>query len=570
MRARPRLARTSIAIAAAAAAAIAAWQLWISPFGIARRARFHLGRAQAHLASREIQQARGDLRAALRLQPGNGARKELAALELEGGNWELAFIELKSSTELHPEDPDGWIRLARLMVDRGWIEAPEAALDRALEAAPRQADAHAQRAELRFRLGRYHGARADADAALASATQGSDAARSAHRTLERVALRTGSTAGATAGADTPPPAAPRHLRAETQIDVGSLSSWSREEWPGRLGEMREQLQGFLGEKRWGDAQRLIDIAKRSFPGAVFAPYLAGILEFTRGDLDAAERHLAEALALAPRNPTVAAALARTWSLRKESSFAGDQLMKIAERDHSFAFVRYLAARAYVEARDPIHAETALRRGLSLQPDSPVPYQHLADYYFGLDRAPEALDICEQGLGRFPHAVALRMILAQISSSAGRTAEAIRAYEAVLEERPDQDVVEYRLAMLLASRDNDPAALQRMAQVHRDLQADQPSDPLLDDVLGWLHYRVGDRRARALLETAVQVAPGEPRPHFHLAAVYARERKPERARSELQAALASGRAFPERLEAMRLLRENQSPGSANTSIAPAGN
>jgi len=57
----------------------------------------------------------------------------------------------------------------------------------------------------------------------------------------------------------------------------------------------------------------------------------------------------------------------------------------------------MAACAYIEARDPIRAEAALRSGLSLQPDSPIPYQHLTDYYFGLDRAAEALEIARQDL-----------------------------------------------------------------------------------------------------------------------------------------------------------------------------
>src|ERR1700694_2576001 len=93
-----------------------------------QRAALSLRRAQAHLAAREFDQARTEFRAALRLQPGNAeARHQLATLELGRGNWELAFLELQSLTELHPEDPNGWIGLADLMVKSGLLEAPEAA-----------------------------------------------------------------------------------------------------------------------------------------------------------------------------------------------------------------------------------------------------------------------------------------------------------------------------------------------------------------------------------------------------------------------------------------------------------
>jgi len=469
-------------------------------------------------------------------------------------------VELESLAELHPDDAEGWIALADLMVKRGWLEAPEAALDRALEAAPRRAEPHALRADLRFRLGRYHGARVDVDAALASAAESSDAARSARLTLARVALRTGRASAPGTEDGAPVPAAPRRSRDDAQIDVGGLGTWAREAWPGRLGEMRRQLEASIRQQGWAEARGIVDSAHRAYPDSVFAPYLGGILELARGNAEEAERQLSEALVAAPRNPAVVSALARAWSRKKNAAFAGEQLLRLAERDRSFALARYLAARAYVEARDPIHAEAALRRGLALQPDSPVPYQHLADYYFGLDRSPEALAICEQGLQRFPRNLAIRMMLAQVSASVGRTAEAARAYEAVLSARPDLDIVEYRLAMLLASQEGEPAFGQRAARLLEDLHDDRPSDPLLVDVLGWLHYRAGDGdRARDLLQAAVKNVPEEPRPHFHLAVLYAHEGKRDLARTELDAALGSGRPFAERLDALRMLREEPAPG-----------
>src|SRR3989442_3822433 len=59
--------------------------------------------------------------------------------------------------------------LADLMVRSGLLEAPEAALDNAIEVAPTRADAHRLRGEIRFRLGRYYGAHLDAQAAVAEA-----------------------------------------------------------------------------------------------------------------------------------------------------------------------------------------------------------------------------------------------------------------------------------------------------------------------------------------------------------------------------------------------------------------
>jgi predicted Zn-dependent protease len=206
----------------------------------------------------------------------------------------------------------------------------------------------------------------------------------------------------------------------------------------------------------------------------------------------------------------------------------------------------------------------------LQPDSPLPYEHLADHYLDVDRAADALALLQQGLDRFPHDLDLQMMLAQVSAELGKADDAIRFYDDVRSQRPDLDLVEYKLAMLVASRDQDGAPSQRLLQALQRLQSDLPSDPLLLDTLGWAHYRAGvAARARALLAAAVIGAPEEPGPHFHLAAVYASERKPDLARSELKAALDSRRPFPERLQALRLLRGNSSEPTPKGTGTSAG-
>lgn len=687
-----------IALCLIVAAVVLLSQVLPTRFVTERRAAFKRERAQAHLASGEFDQARAEFRAALRLQPRDReARRQLAAMELRLGHWELALLEFQSLTELHPEDPDGWIGLANLMVESGLLEGPEAALDKALEAAPKRADARRLRGEIRFRLGRYYGAQLDAQAAvaeapkdaaswvllvrstarsngadagieaahrgiaalgqdpalllalshllsergrtreavkllehIAAAASGSESARNAQLALARITLRAGDRDAARNQLDAlllqrpadeeaialravleargghvepslaeldaalellpasrtlrvvrahlqaarndsvavaallaemtgpdlgPAPAPPSRLRTDAQPDHGKVAPLPRERWPGRLAQMRQALEVQLRQQSWTEAQRIVEFARRAYPDTPFGPWLAGILELARGNADGAEKYLHEAMAAAPRSPIVVVGLAKTWSRQKGAAFAGEQLMRLAERDPQFAFARYMAARAYVDARDPVQAEAALSRGLELQPDSPIPYQHLADYYLQLDRTAEALGICQQGLDRFPQDLDLQMMLAQISARLGNTHDAIRIYEDILFRRPDLDLVDYKLARLLASQDKDQASWQRSLEIVHRLRRDMPSDPLLLDTLGWVHFRAQDTRpARALLEAAVEGAPDEPSPHFHLAAVYAWEKKMELARKELKAALDSNRPFPERLDALRLLRE----------------
>jgi len=685
---------TWVVLGAIVAVGIASPWIFRSRFVAEHRAASLVRRAEAHLAVHELDEARRDLRAALRLQPdAAGPRHQLAVTELRLGDWDLAFLDFQSLTEMHPEDPRGWIGVADLMLRTGLLAPPEGALDSAVAADPRRADAHRLRGEVRLRLGRYHGALIDADAAVAGAPKdaaawallvrssarsrgvdaGIEAARrgiaavgqdpavvnplawllaeqgrvteavamlqeaihvrgdpAAHLTLARVhlrahdaqaarkeldeilaqrpaddeavalrsvvdaaggqvepslaqlgdavqrlprsrllrelqgamnAARTDRAAVAALVADTvgrelgPAPAPSARIRVEARMAATDPAVLGLEHWPGRLAQMRQALEVQLRQQSWSEAQRIVDSARRAYPNTAFAAFLGGILELARGNAEAAERRLSESLAASPRSPVILSALAKTWSRMKGASFAGDQALRVAERDPPFAFARYLAARAYMDGHDPARAEAALKGGLVGKASSAASYRQLASFDLELDRTADAADACRQGVQRFPQDVALQMSLAKLGVELGNPSEAFQAYESILARRPDLDLVEYRLGSLLASSGKDAAPSPRLRQILQDLQADRPSDPALLDALGWMHARAGETaRAGALLQAAVRAAPDEPSTRFHLGALYAKESQPELARAELKAALDSARPFPERLDAIRLLRE----------------
>jgi predicted Zn-dependent protease len=546
------LARWAGLAALAALLVLGAVKAFDSRWVRAKRAELATGRARTALEAGDVERARTELRAALALMPDDtGARKQLAALELARGSPEVAFLEYQGLTEMSPEDPDGWIALARLMRASALLEAPEATLDQALEATPGNAVAHRERGEIRERLGRYLGALEDARAAIKAAPDDAGA----KSLLLRSEARAGGTAGAGSAGDLgPPPAPPRRLRPDAQVDRSALGAWTREYWPGRMGELRKTFEVQIQQGNWVEAQRTVDAANLQFPGTIFGPFLAGLLELRRGDSDAAEQHLMAALKIAPRSPVIVATLGRVWSRKGGAAYAAGRLMALAERDPKLSIVRYIAARAYIEAGDPLRAEGALRRGLELQPGSPVPVQHLTDFYFGLDRTPEALEVAREGISRFPNSTDLQMMVGQIQAAIGHPEDAIATYRTLLGRRPDLDLARYRLALLLASR-TEPALHQEFLDTLALLANDRPSDPQLLDALGWMHHQAGrDDLARPLLELAVEHSADEPSTRFHLGSVYLASGASARGREELQRAVDSPRPFPERLEAMRLLRD----------------
>jgi predicted Zn-dependent protease len=660
------------------------------------RARHVAKRGQALLGKNDPAGARLSFREALQLDPDvPGVRLRLAELDRRLGDWELAFLDYQTTTEMHPEDPDGWLGLADLMVRTGLVSAPETALDSAIEADPRRADAHRMRAAVRFELGRYHGALRDAELALAAdpvdvaswgllvrstahsrgAAAGLEAVARAmksvgpkpvllraqawlladagrapealalldqqiqagddpawRRTLARVQARSGNIKAARtqmerilsgapldeemlalrsildaaegqtetalkdledasqrlpggralselrtelreAGQDKgkidalvtralaielgPPPAPAARVRAEAWMKATDPGIATREHWPGRLAQTRQALEGPLRRQDWAGAQEILDSVRRKYPETAFAAFLGGILELARGRTEEARKQLLASLRASPRSPVVLSALAKAWSREKGATYAGDQAVRLAEADPGFAMARYLAARAYLDGHEPGQAEATLQRGLRSDPASIPTYRHLSLFYLEVDRAPEAADTCRKGHEQFPKVVSLQTMLAELQLKLGRPDEARRLLEDLVSRRSDLDLVEYRLAELVASEERQSGSSRRSAELLADLGGDRPSDPALLDQLGWLAASAGETaRARELLEASVRAAPEEPSPRFHLASVYARESKTELSRRELEAALESGRPFPERLEALRLLKESR--------------
>src|SRR5439155_1564593 len=155
-------------------------------------------------------------------------------------------------------------------------------------------------------------------------------------------------------------------------------------WPGRLAQIRQALEMELRQQNWTAAQRIVDSAGRAYPDTAFAPFLAGIVELAQGHAGEAERSLSESLKSAPRSPVIATALAKAWSRKNGAAFAGERLMGLAERDGGFAFARYLAAHAFVDARDPAAAAAAAAPAAFAVGS---PFRSLASRWIGLGAVP---------------------------------------------------------------------------------------------------------------------------------------------------------------------------------------
>jgi len=496
-------------------------------------ARRHFSKAERMLAQGEERGATSELALTLEGDPlHQGARRLLGELYLRGRQIERAFIELQSYTDAFPDDPEGWSDLAEVRLHASQLQQAEAAMTNAVERARERADLRLRRADLRSRIGRYHGAVMDAQAVL-------------RHDPDSVAARTILTAAsARMGAGDCGPAKAQPPGAEATA------------WPGRLGEL---MREFAAANRNNDrtaAGALVARARRDHPGAMLGPWLDGVFSLTMGDLDRAERWFGEALAFSPRSHRPISNLVALWSRQRGPGYAGDQLVRMVDRDPAFAYPLPIAAAAYLEESQPTRAEATIRRMFRVLPASPVPFREVARFLVQLDRASDAIATAAQGLVRFPADPDLLAEQARGYARLGDREAALRSWEAVLSARPDDDAAAAQLARLLITARKDAQGRQRALQLVRVLECDAPSDP---DVLGTVGLVLLEAandapRARGWLEAARDRAPESPQLRYQLALAYARDRDVAGARRELEQAFRSGQAFAEEPEARRLLHE----------------
>jgi len=526
-------------------------------------ARRDLARAK-QLASRP-DEAAGALHSALRRDPRLGeARELLARLDLQRGKVEDAFLGFQSLAELEPDRPEGWRGLARVRLQAGQLEEALFALDRVLEADPAASEARRERALLRDRVGQHLGALLDARRLLEADARDVQAwvirIRSERRIRgEKAAADVAQEAIARVGRDPAviaeiSPAAATAPAASVRLKEGFADRADR--WPGALGPLMQEVGSNLRRRDWPAAEALAARARGDHPGSWLGPWLEGVVDQARGQLDAAETRLLESLTLSPRSHRAVTNLVAVWSRRHDRLTGADRLVALVDADPGFEYPLPIAARTYLEADQPARAEATARRMLAAAPGSARPYGDLATLYLELDRPSDALQICDQGLARFPGDPELLLREARSKAALGDHPGALSAYEALLAGQPDHHLGAAELAILLVDVRSDATSSRRALALIQGLELDGPLEPEALGAIGRVSLKVSRDFARAVhaLDLAVRGAPEEPSLRYYLGLASKLEGKPELALSALRGALQLGRPFPEEAEARRLIRE----------------
>ena len=530
-------------------------------------ARRELERARTLLASGHPEEARAGLHRALQRRPDLvDARRTLAELELAAGHLEPALLHFQAVTDQEPSDARGWLGLARVRVASEQPPEAAAALDEVLELQPSLLEARALRARVRLQLGQDQGALLDATQARSGGLADAGVWHSLARATARLK-------GATAGAQVaeqgiaqvgPAPVLVEELSALRSGHVGGPGPGDpvrepvldrAERWPGALGATMRELVGKVQRQDWDGAEAVVAAAGRTYPETLMGPWLGGVVALARKRLDVAELMFRDALVRSPRSHRPISNLVTVWSVEKDELNAADRLLALAREDPGFVYPLPIAAHAYLEADQPARAESTARLALTMLPGSPIPYRDVAAFYLELDRASDALEICEQGLQRFPGDARLQLLRARGSLMLGDRERAIGQYEQLLPRWPDHPIAAAELAALLVEARSDAASRERALGLVHDLERDGPMEPDVLGAMGRVYLQTGDpARALAVLEPAARASPGDPGLHYRLALARKAEGRLDLALVEVRRSLATGHPFPAEADARRLLRE----------------
>lgn len=326
----------------------------------------------------------------------------------------------------------------------------------------------------------------------------------------------------------------------------------------RFGDVPVGLRPVLAQAFYetGDATAGRRVLERMLADPATLAMAAVIFSDREGQRDPqkAYAHLDTALAAAPGEPPIIAALVRLDLATKKSERALERLDAALVKVPENAALRLLRAQVRAAKNDIDGAKADAQEVLESGANLPGTVDLLMALYAArgnLDEAAESLEAMDAaGRLRGPS----RELLARLYQARGDLAAARAQLEKALVDDPSLAAAKNGLAFLLAS---EKADLDRALTLAQDAQRQLPNVPEVVDTLGFVYLQKGLTdaaidRFRYALELAAPGAGSLPTLRYHLGLALAAAGRSQEAAEAFEAALAAGGDFPEAEAARREL------------------
>jgi tetratricopeptide (TPR) repeat protein len=402
------------------------------------------------------------------------------SLELDANNPKAAIADLRSVLRDQPDSVYVLTTLARAHELNGEPALADAALRRALEANPGDANAALQLVALLMHTGKTEEARSIVDGLLKRE-----------------------------------PANPAVILAAFRVQVA--------------------------QKDYAAARVSAAAATAAQPSAPLGYYLTGLVAEAQSENAEALKNYSKALDLAPDAEQPLEALVRFLVRTGRASAAHERLAAVMARSPNNAVACSLDGEVLVAAKRAAEAEQAFERAISLAPSRFAPYHGIALLKLGAGDTEGAVAALKRAEAAVTPRDEATLVLAEVYRRLGRNSDAVATYEALLARDPHSDVAANNLAMLLVNTRSDPASLKRAGELAARFD-ESPVVHYLD-TNGWVRLKGGDPGAALpVLQKAVDLDPHAPDYRYHLAMAELALGQTDAARANLEAALKSSDRF----------------------------
>ncbi|MBT8126654.1 MAG: tetratricopeptide repeat protein, partial [Gammaproteobacteria bacterium] len=220
--------------------------------------------------------------------------------------------------------------------------------------------------------------------------------------------------------------------------------------------------------------------------------------------------------------------------------AVSMLQTASEKDNSEQLLLLLAD-AHLANQDNEAAIKVLKDSITQDKTRIESYLALASVYSNKKDNEQTIAVLQDGVKANPDDTKLGITLAGYYEKVGNIDYAIKHYEYILADRPENLIANNNLASLLADHRTDEASLKRAKEIADILK--YVNQPIVLDTVGWVYFKTGNiTDAIAVLEKVVAAQPNTPIFSYHLGMAHHKAGNSDEARKYLAAALSSGNEF----------------------------
>ncbi|MCG8324712.1 MAG: PEP-CTERM system TPR-repeat protein PrsT [Thiotrichales bacterium] len=314
-----------------------------------------------------------------------------------------------------------------------------------------------------------------------------------------------------------------------------------------LGAQAQRLNG-----QYDNARRNLELLVKEFPEATDVLMEQALLQMDLGEIEAAGQTLQRILSLKDDHERAMLALINLELRQNRPEAAREALEKFAAAYPDSADLSLSRGDLALYEKNYPQAIEHYRQALTLRETSFVVFR-IVNTYLVMNDTDNAHAVMEQWIADHPDDRQVKLVLASRYQQGANIERAIRLYEEVIRDDPSNMIALNNLAWMYLDSD----AGQALQLAERAFQL-APEQPEVMDTFGWILVLQGSQVERGvqLIQAALDKKPDEASIRFHYAYALAKTGNRKRAKDELQKILNENASFPELKDAEALMAELQ--------------